>query len=168
MNFKEDCQDSILNDKNLNYKLPDGNQLNISNNDRFHCCEPLFNPLLLKDFKNFDNIKNIEENNGIHEIINKFININNSSAENKINLENIVLSGGSSLFPRFAKRLKQELQNLNPNYNFQIIDPIDRKFSAFIGGAMVSELSSFMQHWSSKEEYDESGPGLANPRHSCF
>ena len=44
--------------------------------------------------------------------------------------------------------------------------PPERKYSVWIGGSILSSLSSFSQMWISKAEYDESGPQIIHRK--CF
>ena len=72
---------------------------------------------------------------------------------------NIVLSGGTTMFPGFVERMHKEITALAPStMKVKIIAPPERKLSAWIGGAIVASLSTFQQMWISKQEYDESGP----------
>ena len=40
----------------------------------------------------------------------------------------------------------------------KIIAPLERKYSVWIGGSILSSLSTFQSMWVKKEEYEESGP----------
>ena len=40
--------------------------------------------------------------------------------------------------------------------------PPERKYSVWIGGSILSSLSTFGNMWCSKQEYDESGPGIVH------
>ena len=40
------------------------------------------------------------------------------------------------------------------------------KYSVWIGGSILSSLSAFQQMWTSKQEYDESGPSIVHRK--CF
>jgi actin len=52
---------------------------------------------------------------------------------------NIVLSGGSTLFPGLAERLTTELTALAPpNAKINVIAPPDRKYSTWIGGSILA------------------------------
>jgi actin-related protein len=42
----------------------------------------------------------------------------------------------------------------------------ERKYSVWIGGSILSSLSTFQQMWISKTEYDESGPTIVHRK--CF
>jgi len=80
---------------------------------------------------------------------------------------NIVLSGGSTMFPGIADRMQKEIVNLAPGtMKVKIIAPPERKYSVWIGGSILASLSTFQQMWMSKEEYDESGPSIVHRK--CF
>ena len=80
---------------------------------------------------------------------------------------NIVLSGGSTMFPGFADRLQKELTALAPNTKkIDVIAPPERKHSAWIGGSILASLPTFKSMWISKEEYDESGASIVHTK--CF
>jgi actin beta/gamma 1 len=80
---------------------------------------------------------------------------------------NVVLSGGTTMFPGIAERMQKELTNLAPpTMKVKIIAPPERKYSVWIGGSILASLSTFQQMWISKEEYDESGPAIVHRK--CF
>merc|ERR1711974_456728 len=80
---------------------------------------------------------------------------------------NVVLSGGSTMFPGIAERMNKELVALAPStMKIKIIAPPERKYSVWIGGSILASLSTFQQMWISKEEYDESGPSIVHTK--CF
>merc|ERR1719354_922458 len=70
---------------------------------------------------------------------------------------NIVLSGGTTMFPGIADRMQKEISQLAPTtMKIKIIAPPERKYSVWIGGSILASLSTFQQMWISKQEYDES------------
>lgn len=72
---------------------------------------------------------------------------------------NIVLSGGSTLLPGLAERLKEEITKLAPaTMRIRIVAPPERKYSTWIGGSIYGSLSSCASSMFSKEQYDECGP----------
>merc|ERR1719350_1450954 len=72
---------------------------------------------------------------------------------------NIVLSGGTTMYPGIADRIQKEMVALAPStMKIKIVAPPERKFSVWIGGSILASLSTFQQMWISKQEYDESGP----------
>lgn len=49
----------------------------------------------------------------------------------------------------------------------KIVAPPERKYSVWIGGSILASLSTFQNLWCSKQEYDESGPGIVH-RSMCL
>ncbi|XP_047236512.1 actin-5-like [Girardinichthys multiradiatus] len=136
------------------YELPDGQVISISN-ERFRCPEVLFKPHLIE-----------MEPDGVHETIYNSIMKCNLDVRKDL-YANIVLSGGSTLFPGITDRLQKEISHLaTPSMKIQIIAPPERRYSVWNGGSILASLSSFQQMWISKQEYDESGPGIVHRK--CF
>uniref|UniRef100_A0A3P9L1Y2 Uncharacterized protein n=1 Tax=Oryzias latipes TaxID=8090 RepID=A0A3P9L1Y2_ORYLA len=80
---------------------------------------------------------------------------------------NTMLSGGSSMYPGIADRMQKEITALAPpTMKIEIIAPPERKYSVWIGGAILASLTTFQQMWISKQEYDESGPSIVH--RTCF
>ena len=80
---------------------------------------------------------------------------------------NVVLSGGTTMYAGIADRLSKEITALAPaSMKVKIIAPPERKYSVWIGGSILSSLSTFQQMWISKQEYDESGPSIVHRK--CF
>ncbi|KAJ7683705.1 actin 1 [Mycena rosella] len=125
------------------YELPDGTVITIGD-ERFRTPEALFRPRLME-------------------------------SELKCDMEvqpylygNVVLSGGNTMFPGMADRMQKELSALAPPcHEVKIYAPSDRKYSAWIGGSMLSSLSTFQKLWCSRQEYDEFGPGIVH-RSKCM
>jgi actin-related protein len=78
---------------------------------------------------------------------------------------NVVLSGGTTMFPGIAERLTQELTGLAPS-KIKVIAPPERKYSVWLGGSILASLSSFQQMLISKAEYDEYGSYIVHRK--CF
>ncbi|KAI3800013.1 hypothetical protein L1987_35319 [Smallanthus sonchifolius] len=137
---------------NKDYKLPDGNVLTIGA-ERFRCAEALFQPDLIE-----------MEAAGIHETAYNSIMKCDADLWNDL-YGNIVLSGGSTMFPGFAARMYQEITALAPSgMGIKVVAPPERKYSSWIGGSILASLTSFQQHWISKGEYDESGPAIVHKK----
>merc|ERR1712093_782451 len=80
---------------------------------------------------------------------------------------NIVLSGGTTMYPGIGERMTKELTALAPStMKIKVVAPPGRKYSVWIGGSILSSLSTFQQMWISKQEYDESGPAIVHRK--CF
>jgi len=57
---------------------------------------------------------------------------------------NIVLSGGTTMYPGIAERLNKEITSLAPSsVKIKIVAPPERKYSVWIGGSILSSLSTF-------------------------
>jgi actin-related protein len=136
------------------YKLPDGQVITIGN-ERFRCVESLFQPSFIG-----------MESAGIHELV--YSSIMKCDTDIKISLlSNVVLSGGSTMFPGLAERMRCELDNLVPSsMKFKVIARPDRKYSVWMGGSILASLPTFSQMWISKQEYDECGPSIVHRK--CF
>ena len=81
--------------------------------------------------------------------------------------QNIILSGGSTLFEGMGERLWQEIHQLAPPTNkTKILAPPERKYSVWLGGSILASLSTFQTMWINKQEYDESGPNIIHRK--CF
>ena len=134
------------------YELPDGQRISMKT-QLFQCPEALFQPSLIGS-----------EQVGTHELLYNAI-MKCDVDIRKDMYGNIVLSGGSTMFPDIDKRFQNELTSLAPpNTRIKIIAPPERKYSVWIGGSILASLSTFQQMWKSKEEYDESGPCIMRRR----
>ncbi|KAM9987801.1 hypothetical protein ACTFIZ_003154 [Dictyostelium cf. discoideum] len=136
------------------YQLPDGKVITIDN-ERFICPEALFKPSVLgKDYP------------GIHETT------YNSIMKCDVDIHkdlygNILLSGGSTMFPGIVDRMNKELTALAPpTMKIKIIAPPERKYLGWIGGSILASLSSLPEKWVTKEEYDENGSSIVHRK--CF
>jgi actin-related protein len=136
------------------YELPDGQVITVGN-ERFRCPEALFQPSFLG-----------REAAGIHECT--YNSIMKCDVDIRKDLYgNVVLSGGTTMFPGIADRMQKELVNLAPStMKIKILAPPERKYSVWIGGSILASLSTFGEMWISKEEYDESGPSIVHRK--CF
>merc|ERR1711900_93057 len=80
---------------------------------------------------------------------------------------NVVMSGGTTMFKGIGERMTKELTALAPStMKIKVVAPPERKYSVWIGGSILSSLSTFQQMWISKTEYDESGPTIVHRK--CF
>ena len=136
------------------YELPDGQVITIGN-ERFRCPEVLFQPSFIGS-----------EACGIHETTYNSINKCDIDIRKELYC-NTVLSGGTTMYPGMADRMKKELTALVPStMRVKIVAPPERKYSVWIGGSILASLATFQQMWISKNEYDEAGPGIVHRK--CF
>ena len=79
---------------------------------------------------------------------------------------NIILSGGSTMFPGLEERLKRELSELVPEgIKVEVIVPPNRQYSVWIGASILAKQDKFKKMWISKEEYKDQGPSVI---HRCI
>ncbi|KAI5797857.1 actin family [Peziza echinospora] len=82
-------------------------------------------------------------------------------------LNNVVVTGGSSLLFGFTDRINNELGNLFPGPRVRLNAPgitVERKFAAWLGASILASLGTFHQLWISKKEYEENGAGIVEKR----
>ncbi len=71
------------------------------------------------------------------------------------------------MYRGIADRMEKELKALAPStMNVRIIAPPERKYAVWIGGSILSSLTTFESMWISKQEYDEAGPSIVHRK--CF
>ncbi|KAL8265823.1 hypothetical protein R6Q59_003167 [Mikania micrantha] len=132
-----------------NYELPDGQMITIGA-ERFRCSEVLFEPYL-----------NGMTLDGVHETLNNSILKSYDMDIKRVLYSNIVLSGGSTMFPGFADRMEKEITGLAPSrMRIKVVSEPKRKYNTWIGGSILAYHSSFQLMWITKSEYDESGPSI--------
>lgn len=113
------------------YEVPGDQSITIGN-ERFRYPEILFQPSIIG-----------LESPGIHE------NVYNSIMKCDVDLHqdlyaNIVLSGGTSMLPNFADRLKKEITGLAPSkVEIKVIDPPEGKYSVWGGGSLYASNPAF-------------------------
>ena len=74
---------------------------------------------------------------------------------------------GSTMFPGIVERLTREMTSLVPTaMKVRVVAPPERKYSVWIGGSILSSLTTFQSMWVTKAEYEESGPSIVHRK--CF
>ena len=142
------------NDLERTYEMPDGVVVTIGS-ERFRCVEALFRPALLG-----------KECDGMHDCTYKAI-MKCDIDLRKDMFQNIIMSGGTTMFPGIHQRMTNELTMLAPDsITVRVITPPERKYSVWIGGSILSSLHTFQDIWVSKEEYEASGPEIIHQK--CF
>eukprot|EP00301_Raphidiophrys_heterophryoidea_P017052 c26820_g1_i1.p1 GENE.c26820_g1_i1~~c26820_g1_i1.p1 ORF type:complete len:469 (+),score=97.19 c26820_g1_i1:66-1472(+) len=133
----------------MTYELPDGHVIELGD-ERFRCPEALFQPQLLG-----------REHGGMQSLVETVMKIDIDLRASM--LGTIVLSGGNTMFPGFAKRLKHEVVALVPaRSRVSVIDAKDRDTLVWTGGSILASLPQFPLLCVHRAEYDENGPEIAH------
>jgi len=154
--FVEEMQKFSSNPKSFekNFTLPDGHVIQVGS-ERFRCAEPLFQPSLIgMDIP------------GIHYLTYKSI-VNCDVDVRKDLFSNVVLSGGTTCFSGFHKRIQKEIGKLTgKNVKVNVSAPEERQISVWCGGSVLASLKTFNERWITREEYSEFGKSIVHRK--CF
>jgi actin-related protein len=146
--------------KKETYVFPDGKTVITYSGEKYQCPEMLFQPnLYSKEYSG--NIQ--EQPTGIHEQTFGAIKKCDEDIQKDLFL-NTVLCGGSSLFIKIKSKFQKELQSLAPTgKNVKVIAPPERKYSAWLGGAILASLDSFRKTmFVARKDYEENGNSIYN------
>mmetsp|Transcript_8202 Transcript_8202/g.30257 ORF Transcript_8202/g.30257 Transcript_8202/m.30257 type:complete len:379 (-) Transcript_8202:168-1304(-) len=136
------------------YELPDGNVI-VVGSERFRCPEVLMQPSLM----------GLEQDGVQHATYSSIMKCDLDIRKDLYT--NIVLSGGTTMFPGIVDRMQKEVAALAPpSMKIKVIAPPERKYSVWIGGSILASLTTFQQMWISRAEYNESGPSIVHRK--CF
>jgi actin-related protein len=146
LDYKEDLNRSEQYEKE--YSLPDGSTISLSK-ERFVIPELLFNPT--PDL----------EQTGLHVAIMDVVESCDLDIRPKL-LNNIFLSGGSSMFPNLKSRIYQELElelarRKKKDQIVRIIAPTERTYSVWIGGSILAMIPEFSENWITRSKYFKDG-----------
>jgi centractin len=80
--------------------------------------------------------------------------------------QQILLSGGSTMYKGFGARLLNELKACSglDAPKFKIFAPKKRNLTSWAGGSVLSSLQSFNPMWITREEYLEEGPRIIHTK----
>ena len=138
-------------DIDKSYELPNGEKI-VVGEERFRCTEVLFNQSLI----------GMDLYDGIHDMAYKAITRCDMVLRRPL-LENIVLSGGTTLCPGFQERLEKEVQlKAPPTLNVKVVAEPQRQHACWVGGAIYASLSTFHEMCISRDSYEEHGPHVTH------
>ncbi|XP_076876549.1 actin-like protein 7B [Brachyhypopomus gauderio] len=126
--------------------LPDGTTL-ILGNERFMCPEVLFQPSIVGS-----------REPGIPILIMNIINMCDVNLKSEL-LDNVLVCGGSTMFPGFQMRLQRELDAL-VGESVTVVAAPERDNAVWKGGSMLASTDSFQRLWIRKNDYEERGSSV--------
>ncbi|GCB69376.1 hypothetical protein scyTo_0013963 [Scyliorhinus torazame] len=136
----------------VNYELPDGHVITVGT-ERFTCPEALFNPSAMGS--NQEGI-HIMTSNSLKKV---------QPQVRQLMYDNVLLSGGSTLFRGFNVRFCKEIFPLAPDDLKTKIHALpERKFAVWIGGSILASLHAFQSMWIHQADYTEHGPLIVHRR----
>jgi actin-related protein 2 len=148
------------------YVLPDGNVVKIGR-ERFEATEVLFNP----------GVAGLNVS-GVAELIFECVTKADLTLRALL-LKNILLSGGSTMFPGFPTRMQNEIEDKYRQYakkdkeekitvDINVNAQARRKFNVFFGGGLFAKsLDQKGDLWITKKDYGEMGAEQALLKKSC-
>jgi len=132
------------------YELPDGKVITIGS-QIIRCPEAIFKPSFIG-----------KEYPGVHTLTTQTVGKCDIDVRRDL-YQNIILSGGTTMFPGLTERLTKEVQNQVPgSVKVKVTAPQERKYSVWIGGSVLSSLATFQTMWVTKQEYEETGPSIVH------
>jgi actin-related protein len=146
LDYKEDLKRADEYQKQ--YSMPDGSTLTLSK-ERFMVPEIVFDP------------KEEYEEKPLPKVVLDVIDACDVDIRPAL-LNNIFLSGGSSMFPNFKSRMYQELElelarRKKSDQVIRIIAPRERTFSVWVGGSILATIPEFSENWITRAEYFKEG-----------
>ncbi|MFX0095776.1 MAG: actin, cytoplasmic 2 [Candidatus Hodarchaeota archaeon] len=145
-----DPENELETDQEEQYILPDGETIT-AGTERFLAPEAYFNPPAMG-----------RDELALPEAINNAIQQCDLDIR-PVLYQNIVLSGGSSLFPGLMERLHKEFTTMLPkNLKIQVITLQEGQYGAWIGGSLLSSSIASKQLWITREDYKKKGVSVIN------
>jgi actin-related protein len=150
-----DNEEDIIKKETRLFKLPDEKIVEIPKRTRIIASELLFTPSVFEDKKNEQGLISLLTGS-----IKKTESIDKKFKESLV--ENIVLSGGTTMMEGFAHRVYNDLNNYKDNgfeleYEPVVIAENNRAIGKWIGMSMISSMSAFDKLFIKKQEYQELG-----------
>jgi centractin len=130
------------------YQLPDGQAVTLSS-ERYQAPNILFDPSLIGS-----------EEAGVADILVDSIMKSDIDLRSTL-FSQVVLAGGTTLFPGFGDRMLYEVRSRSPAHTkIRISAPPERMHSTFVGGSILASLATFKSMWVSRAEFEEHGSSI--------
>ncbi len=147
LDYKEDLKRAEQYSKA--FTMPDGSKLTLTR-ERFMVPEVLFNPEMINS-----------EEKSLSVAIMDCIEAVDIDIRPKL-LNNIFLSGGSSMIQNLKSRIYLELElelarRKKTNQTIKLIAPRERTYSVWIGGSILATIPEFSKNWITRRRYYEDG-----------
>ena len=163
--YLDENNEDIIKDETKLYKLPDETIVTIPRKARILASELLFTPNvveLMKDEKLSEKNNEIEKEIGLIDLIADSIRKTEIMDKRfkETFVENIVLSGGTTMMEGFANRVYHDLDNYKGydlEYQPKVIAENNRSIGKWIGMSMIASMSAFDKLFIKKSEYQEVG-----------
>jgi actin-related protein len=139
---------SVISTQQHDFELPDSTIISLTN-ERWKCPELLFDPC-----------STVENESPIQTLVHECIKPVDNELR-KVLFENIHIAGGNTLFEGFEERLRSEI-SLKNKAKVQVIAPMERMYSTWIGGSILTCISSFNDNWILRQDYSEIGPNISH------
>lgn len=139
------------------YELPDGTKITLKD-ELFLCPEVLFQPTMLTNVQ--------AKPNGVLDMLYNSV-TKCEPGYHKPLFKNMVLAGGSSLFPGLADRLGHQMAARAPEgMQVKVIAAPERYLAVWIGGSILASLPNFQTMWIKRQDYLEVGASVIHRK--CF
>lgn len=144
LDYDEELEEASFSDNFMKlYEMPDGETITVSM-ERLRAPEILFKPSFIGN-----------DADGVHKVIEKSIEHCDADIRKEM-WGNIVLTGGSTLFPGFPDRLQKELLKLAPvSMKVKVIAPPERLYTNWIGSSMLACGADASSLWTDRDTWEE-------------
>lgn len=146
------------------HTLPDGTIIQLGS-ERFIPCEALFDPSLIPTFIQRTGASAANATKGIHQLAAESIRKCDQDITSLL-CNNIVMTGGGSLFAGLPERFNNEMQDLIPTERVKVWASTERELATFVGSSMLASLPTFQDMWVNGNDYREHGAQVTT--RNCF
>ncbi|RUS27496.1 actin family, partial [Jimgerdemannia flammicorona] len=150
------------------FEFPDGYNYNFGP-ERYRAPEIMFQPrefIFKPEIPSLYYPLQLDNPLGVHYLIYNSV-VNCDVDLRPLLFNNVVVTGGNTLWQGFTERLNFDLLHLAPGSKMKIHaagNQTERKCSSWLGGSVLASLGTFHQLWVSKKEYEENGASIVEKK----